>query len=454
MKGKFLKLILLLFLPQQIFSAPTKIYLMVLNSKESDREKAIQFRKSLQEAVSRDGKYSLIDEDTIRNFQEKLKKQQLQGCDDTICLKEIANALETEELLTGEYKNIANKTNLSLKLTSRNSETFEVGIKTTFSLSFFESQKSYYIKEIIKKLYNPLYTINDSSAPPAGGSGTSTTKLPFPKLPPKIVINDIEKKNIMEDTSDINFFNNFMYDGIQNLKQKNYKKAEENFKNAEKFAIAKKINTEIYFLSFHKDLTYLLPLEKKLYENYNSVLQIQKWNITELEKEILPSFESLINEKILVLSSNEGKKNYSDLRDTLLNTYLLLSGERIGLLYSSNRLEEFASAFKVHEKFYNRFREEKGNILSYISKEYENLSEKNSNIEKEYLPAWNQELQKNCITLYYASKVFPKIQSVTNEDYNNTFNAMEFLYNSTKAQLLGGKNVLSELTIKSCQGLQ
>ena len=454
MKGKFLKLILLLFLPQQIFSAPTKIYLMVLNSKESDREKAIQFRKSLQEAVSRDGKYSLIDEDTIRNFQEKLKKQQLQGCDDTICLKEIANALETEELLTGEYKNIANKTNLSLKLTSRNSETFEVGIKTTFSLSFFESQKSYYIKEIIKKLYNPLYTINDSSAPPAGGSGTSTTKLPFPKLPPKIVINDIEKKNTMEDTSDINFFNNFMYDGIQNLKQKNYKKAEENFKNAEKFAIAKKINTEIYFLSFHKDLTYLLPLEKKLYENYNSVLQIQKWNITELEKEILPSFESLINEKILVLSSNEGKKNYSDLRDTLLNTYLLLSGERIGLLYSSNRLEEFASAFKVHEKFYNRFREEKGNILSYISKEYENLSEKNSNIEKEYLPAWNQELQKNCITLYYASKVFPKIQSVTNEDYNNTFNAMEFLYNSTKAQLLGGKNVLSELTIKSCQGLQ
>jgi hypothetical protein len=30
----------------------------------------------------------------------KLKKQQLLGCDETICLKEIANALETEELMT------------------------------------------------------------------------------------------------------------------------------------------------------------------------------------------------------------------------------------------------------------------------------------------------------------------------------------------------------------------
>ena len=70
-------LIILFFLAFPIFSDPTKIYLMTLNSSELDKEKATGFRKSLQDAISMDGKYSLIDEDTIKNSTEKLKKQQM-----------------------------------------------------------------------------------------------------------------------------------------------------------------------------------------------------------------------------------------------------------------------------------------------------------------------------------------------------------------------------------------
>ena len=447
-------LVILFFLAFPIFSNPTKIYLMILNSSELDKEKATGFRKSLQDAISMDGKYSLIDEDTIKNSTEKLKKQQLLGCDETICLREIANAYDTEELMTGDFKITANKTNLTLKLTSRSAETFEVGIKSTFSLSFFESQKSYYIKEIIKKIKNPLYTINDSSAPPVGGTGTSTTKLPFQKLPPKIVVNEIERKNVEENPSEVNFFNNFMYDGLQFLKQKNYKSAEEKFKSAEKYAVDKKINPESLSLSFYKDLVYLLPLEAGIIENYNSLQRISIWSISSLKEGAIPFWESSVNQPAPILSSTEGKRIYTEFKDNLYTTYLLLSGEKNQLLYSSNKLEEFASSFKTHEKVFTRYKQEKTNVTPYISKEYTNLSDKSIMIEKEYLPSWNKELQINCIKLYYASKVFPKIQSTTKEDYSSTYNALEFLYNSTKNQLLSGKNVLTDLTIKSCQGIK
>ena len=447
-------LFILFFLAFPIFSAPTKIYLMILNSSEVDKEKATQFRKSLQDAISMDGKYSLIDEDTIKNSTEKLKKQQLLGCDETICLREIANAYDTEELMTGDFKITANKTNLTLKLTSRNADTFEVGIKTTFSLSFFESQKLYYIKEIIKKIKNPLYTINDSSAPPVGGTGTSTTKLPFSKLPPKIVVNEIERKNVMENPSQANFFNNFVYDGLQFLKQKNYKSAEEKFKSAEKYALDKKINPETLSLSFYKDLVYLLPLEADIIENYNSLQRISIWSISSLSEGAIPFWESSLNQPPPTFTSAEGKKIYFEFKEIQYTTYLLLSGEKNKLLYSSNKLEEFASSFKTHEKIFSRYKQEKANVLPFISNEHTNLSEKSSMIEKEYLPSWNSELQKNCITLYYASKVYPKIQSNTKEDYSSTYNALEFLYNSTKNQLLSGKNVLTDLTTKSCQGVK
>jgi hypothetical protein len=287
-----------------------------------------------------------------------------------------------------------------------------------------------------------------------GGTGTSTTKLPFSKLPPKIVVNEIERKNVMENPSQANFFNNFVYDGLQFLKQKNYKSAEEKFKSAEKYALDKKINPETLSLSFYKDLVYLLPLEADIIENYNSLQRISIWSISSLSEGAIPFWESSLNQPPPTFTSAEGKKIYFEFKEIQYTTYLLLSGEKNKLLYSSNKLEEFASSFKTHEKIFSRYKQEKANVLPFISNEHTNLSEKSSMIEKEYLPSWNSELQKNCITLYYASKVYPKIQSNTKEDYSSTYNALEFLYNSTKNQLLSGKNVLTDLTTKSCQGVK
>ncbi len=455
MKPYIIAFLLIQFLlPGVLFSAPTRIYLMIFKSSEQDKEKAASFRRSLQSAISLDGKYSLIDEDTIRNFQEKLKKQQLLGCDETICLKEIANALETEELMTGDFKVLANKTTVQLKLTTRNEDTFEVGIKTTFSLSFFDSQNSYYIKEIIKKIHNPLYTINDSSAPPAGGTGTSMTKLPFLKLPSLIGFQEIEKKNLMENPSDSNFFHNFVYEGVQALKQREYKKAEDTFLKAERYALDKKINSESLSLSYYKDLVYLLPLETNLRENYKKVVQIEKWDVNVLKRDILPYWENQIEESAPSLLSTEGRKIYKDWREFLFTTTLLLSGEKNHLLYSSNKVEEFASSFKYYERIWERYNQEKREILPYIRETYSHLSSKNKNIEQEYLPAWNLELQKNCITLYYASKVFPKIQKSNGEEYSSTYNSLEYLFYATKTMLLDGKNVLTESTRKSCQGVR
>ncbi len=257
-----------------------------------------------------------------------------------------------------------------------------------------------------------------------------------------------EKKGV------VHFFNNFVYDGLQFLKQKNYKSAEEKFKSAEKYALDKKINPESLSLSFYKDLVYLLPLEADINENYNTVLLISTWDVTNLGERVIPFWESSLNQTPPILSSTEGKRIYTDYKENLYTTFLLLSGEKNQLLYSSNKLEEFASSFKTHEKVFTRYKQERTNILPYVSKEYTNLFEKNTIIEKEYLPSWNSELQKNCITLYYASKVYPKIQSSTREDYSSTYDALEFLYNSTKNQLLSGKNVLTDLTAKSCQGVR
>lgn len=446
--------LLFLLYTENLFSLPTKIYLMELTSAKEDIEKANKFRKSLQEYITKNGNFRLIDEDTIRSFQEKLKKQQLTGCDDTKCLQEIANALETEELLTGEFKSFANQEKISLKLTTRNSETFEVGIKTTFTISYFENQREYYIKEIIKKLNNPLYSINTSSAPSSGGNGSSTTKLPFLPISERIQIPNLEKKNILDNPTEDNIFYDFTYSGNELLKSGQYESASVKLTNAKNYAIAKKINPETLSLSYRFDLIKIIPLENNLFEVYPSLVNSKEWNISNLKNELVPQFESLSKEDGSFIVSQEGKKKFAELSERIYSAYVLLLGEYIELLYSTNRLEEFASQFKSYGQLLNRAPLTNLKVINYSKEKYKSLEDKYIILEKEYIPAWNLEIQKNCITLYYASRIFPEIQKATKDDYNDTYSFLVSLYKTTLNQITDGKNIMDATTKKSCGGVR
>ena len=118
--------------------------------KSNEPKAAEEFRRGLKEIYSKDSKFELVDEDTIKDLNEKLKKQQMLGCDETRCLQEISNSFGADEIITGELKVLANQYFLTLKVTKRDADTFEVGIKSNLQKSFFEKQKSYYIKEIAK----------------------------------------------------------------------------------------------------------------------------------------------------------------------------------------------------------------------------------------------------------------------------------------------------------------
>jgi hypothetical protein len=57
-----------------VFSLPKKIYFMELKSNEP--KSAEEFRRGLKEIYAKDSNFELVDEDTIEDLNEKLKKQQ------------------------------------------------------------------------------------------------------------------------------------------------------------------------------------------------------------------------------------------------------------------------------------------------------------------------------------------------------------------------------------------
>ena len=91
-----------MILINNIYSKNIRIFINQLKTNDANAE--AEFRRELKAELIKSGEYTVIDEDAYSNLLENLKKHQLLGCDETKCIQEIANAVETDENLTGELR--------------------------------------------------------------------------------------------------------------------------------------------------------------------------------------------------------------------------------------------------------------------------------------------------------------------------------------------------------------
>jgi hypothetical protein len=430
-----------------ILSAPKKIYFMELKSNEP--KAAEDFRRGLKEIYSKDSNFELVDEDTIKDLNEKLKKQQMLGCDETRCLQEISNSFGADEIITGELKVLANQYFITLKVTKRDSDTFEVGIKSNLQKSFFEKQKLYYIKEIARYINSPAYNIDDRSAPPIGSSSAYKKILPFPNVVPPTIPENISfsKEPINKDEVLLMFISR----GDDQLKVANYTEAGKIYSNAIDYATSNRLKEPVD-ISYRLDLTILLPLFQS-YPSFAKAIE-RNWSLQETEEDFLPKLESYVLDLNREIRSVEGKKIHSTLLDTAYYNLGILYAESLNLLYESNRLDEYITRFRKLESSLNARPLPNSNSLIFIKDSQAKELKRKTGIEKDYLPAWNDELKRNCLTIYVTAKVFPYLQIETGDPYSSTLEYIRELAQSTKRKLLSGKGAISPDTEQVCRGVR
>jgi hypothetical protein len=431
-----------------VFSLPKKIYFMELKSNEP--KSAEEFRRGLKEIYAKDSNFELVDEDTIEDLNEKLKKQQMLGCDETRCLQEISNSFGAEEIITGELKVLANQYFLSLKVTKRDPDTFEVGIKSNLQKSFFEKQKVYYTKEITKYINNPAYNIDDRSAPPTGGSASYKKNLPFaevisPTIPEFIKIPKdppISKEEVLLL---------YIAKGDEQFKSLSYSEAGKIYQTALDYASSNKLK-EPLDIALRLDLTTLLPL----FNSYPSFAKREErnWSLTETEEVLLPTMEAYVLGLNQDIRSTNGKKIYNSLLDSTYASLGVLYAESLNLLYESNRLEEYITRFRKLDSSLNSRTLPTSPSLSFIQTAQAKESKRKTGIEKDYLPAWNDELKRNCLTIYVTARIFPYLQIETGDPYSSTLDYIRELSASTKRKLQSGKGAITSETEQVCRGVR
>ena len=140
--------------------------------------------------------------------------------------------------------------------------------------------------------------------------------------------------------------------------------------------------------------------------------------------------------------------------DTAYCSLGILYAESLNLLYESNRLDEYITRFRKLESSLNARPLPNSKSLIFIQEAQAKESKRKTGIEKDYLPAWNDELKRNCLTIYVTAKVFPFLQMETGDPYSSTLDYIRELSQSIKRKLLSGKGAISPDTELVCRGVR
>ncbi|MGJ4787270.1 ankyrin repeat domain-containing protein [Leptospira koniambonensis] len=175
-KGAFLKIacVLLLFLLSSsgLFSKESsvqKIYIHKLKL-ENGVPKFLEsrFRNGIINSILKnfEGKYNIADDDSLAALLKQVELNQKLNCSDEICMKQIADAIDADELISGTIFPSNKGYKINLRSQKRDSVALTYTIKTSFDLEFPEYQIDYYSSEAGRKLIDPRYAINFAAAFP------------------------------------------------------------------------------------------------------------------------------------------------------------------------------------------------------------------------------------------------------------------------------------------------
>ncbi|TGK01485.1 ankyrin repeat domain-containing protein [Leptospira langatensis] len=113
-----------------------------------------------------EGKYNIADDDSLAALLKQAELKQRQNCSDEICMKQIADAIDADELISGTIFTSGKGYKINLRAQKRDSVALTYTIKISFDLEFPEYQIDYYSSEAGRKLIDPKYSINFAAAYP------------------------------------------------------------------------------------------------------------------------------------------------------------------------------------------------------------------------------------------------------------------------------------------------
>ena len=111
------------------------------------------------------GKYRVLSESDIKILYKQAEELLSMGCNAEECLMQIAYAIDADIIVYGSLEKTEGKIHAFCQALKRDRTTDELEKSSIVDVSFYESQIDWYAKEIVKKLINPNYFIDESKAP-------------------------------------------------------------------------------------------------------------------------------------------------------------------------------------------------------------------------------------------------------------------------------------------------
>ncbi|EKR73708.1 hypothetical protein [Leptospira noguchii] len=188
MRFGYLLLLLLLWFPIGVFAQNkhSKIYIHklsmegILNSGLENR-----FRNGIINSILRnfEGKYTIVDDDSLSILLKQVETLQKMDCSDEICMKQIADAIDANEVISGTISSQNGLVYVSLRNQIRDSKNLNYSIKSTFQMEFPEFLLDYYAGESGKKLLDLQYNLDPHKVPASTNGNLSVTFLKIKPVP-------------------------------------------------------------------------------------------------------------------------------------------------------------------------------------------------------------------------------------------------------------------------------
>ncbi len=152
----------------------------ILNSGLENR-----FRNGIINSILRnfEGKYTIVDDDSLSILLKQVETLQKMDCSDEICMKQIADAIDANEVISGTISSQNGLVYVSLRNQIRDSKNLNYSIKSTFQMEFPEFLLDYYAGESGKKLLDLQYNLDPHKVPASTNGNLSVTFLKIKPVP-------------------------------------------------------------------------------------------------------------------------------------------------------------------------------------------------------------------------------------------------------------------------------
>lgn len=144
-----------------------------------------RFRNGIINSILRnfEGKYTIVDDDSLSILLKQVETLQKMDCSDEICMKQIADAIDANEVISGTISSQNGLVYVSLRNQIRDSKNLNYSIKSTFQMEFPEFLLDYYAGESGKKLLDLQYNFDPHKVPTSTNGNLSVTFLKIKPVP-------------------------------------------------------------------------------------------------------------------------------------------------------------------------------------------------------------------------------------------------------------------------------